>query len=269
MLRSLAYALVNHRGEPNPATSNLAPDRPGRLNLELAGQIREGWLEGNADAAATTQLLAVLRGGSEREASQAVVDLLNRGIAPQSIWDACFDGAGELLLRQPGIVPLHAVTTTNALYFAFQASASDAARRWLLLQNAAFLTLFREAMHSRGEVHDRKIDSLESVKVAGDRGALDEIFSSVTGEPFSAAGKMLGYLESGGDSKELIDTARRLIFLKGDNAHDYKFSSAVLEDFYHASPTSRNRFLASSAMLLRGSGDRDNDLVNRTRAALA
>jgi hypothetical protein len=59
-----------------------------------------------------------------------------------------------------------------------------------------------------------------------------------------------------------------LIFLKGNNAHDYKFSSAVLEDFYNVSPAWRDRFLATSVFNLRGSGDRDNSLVARTREAL-
>ncbi len=53
----------------------------------------------------------------------AVVEQLNRGVAPQSIWDALFQGAGELLMREPGLVALHAVTSTNALHFAYQTSA--------------------------------------------------------------------------------------------------------------------------------------------------
>ncbi len=68
----------------------------------------------------------------------------------------------------------------------------------------------------------------------------------------AAARKALAYLQTGGDPKPLIDAARRLVFLKGDDAHDYKFSSAVLEDYYHASPRWRDRFLASSLMLLPG-----------------
>jgi hypothetical protein len=59
-----------------------------------------------------------------------------------------------------------------------------------------------------------------------------------------------------------------LIFLKGNNSHDYKFSSAVLEDYYHVSPAWRNRYLAASVFNLRGSGGPDNELVKRTRAAL-
>jgi hypothetical protein len=60
-----------------------------------------------------------------------------------------------------------------------------------------------------------------------------------------------------------------LVFLKGDNSHDYKFSSAVLEDYYHVSPAWRNRFLAAGVFNLRSSEDRDNALVKRTRAALS
>jgi hypothetical protein len=83
-----------------------------------------------------------------------------------------------------------------------------------------------------------------------------------------AARKVLAYLSQGGTARELIDAARRLIFLKGRNHHDYKFSSAVLEDYFHVSPDWRDRFLATSVFNLKGTGDRDNELVERTRAAL-
>jgi hypothetical protein len=42
----------------------------------------------------------------------------------------------------------------------------------------------------------------------------------------------------------------------------------VLEDYYNASPAWRERYLASSLVLLPGSADKDNNLVKRTRAAL-
>lgn len=84
----------------------------------------------------------------------------------------------------------------------------------------------------------------------------------------TAARKMSAYLKENPQPEKLIAAARRLIFLKGNNSHDYKFSSAVLEDYYHVSPAWRERFLASSVFSLRGSGGPDNDLVKRTRAAL-
>src|SRR5262249_34369739 len=89
-----------------------------------------------------------------------------------------------------------------------------------------------------------------------------------TGE--KAARKALAMLEDEPRrAGELMAAARRLLFAKGDNAHDYKFSSAALEDYYHVSPRWRPYFLASSLVQLRGPNDRDNALTRRTRAALA
>src|SRR5436190_6902776 len=50
VLRSLAYALLAHRGEGNPATSDLAPDRPGRRNADLAKKLRPDWAAGKIDS---------------------------------------------------------------------------------------------------------------------------------------------------------------------------------------------------------------------------
>ena len=106
-----------HEGE-SPANARRPADRPWRHNVERARKIRPAWLEGKVDPAATTDMLATLRKAARTKRAEKVVELLNRDVAPQSIWDALFVGAGELLVRQPGIVALHAVTTTNALRYA-------------------------------------------------------------------------------------------------------------------------------------------------------
>ena len=99
---------------------------------------------------------------------------------------------------------------------------------------------------------------------------MNEIFADISRNDtrLDASRKILAYLQNKGDVRLLADTARRLIFLKGNNSHDYKFSSAVLEDFEHLAPPWRDRFLAASVFNLRGSGDNDTDLVKRIRAAL-
>lgn len=269
VLRSLAYALLAHE-DGNPAQNDLAADRPGRQNLERLTKIREGWQQGQADDAATRDLLATLHGRPVDESCEQVVDLLNRKVAPQAIWDAMFLGAGELLVRQPGIVGLHAVTSTNALHYAFTASQNDETKRLLLLQNAAFLPLFRGAMEGRGRVADVDVRALEPISpAAGDSGALGEIFGDISSDRMLAARKTLAYARQHSDAKPFIDAARLLVFLKGNDAHDYKFSSALLEDFAHVSPGWRDRYLAAGVFSLPGSGEADNKLVERTRAALA
>ena len=187
----------------------------------------------------------------------------------KSVWDALFLGAGELLLRQPGIVALHSVTSTNALHYAFRMTANDETRRWLMLQNAAFVTLFRDALGGRGKVGDTHIDALEPLrpeKAGSD--AVTEVFAEVSKDRLAAARKTLGYVAAHGDPKALMDAARLLVFFKGNDSHDYKFSSALLEDFSRVSPEWRDRFLAAGMMNFKGNGGRDNPLVERTRAAL-
>lgn len=270
VVRSLAYALLNREDGANPATSDLEPDRPWRRNQELAAKFPENWLEGKPDSKATEAILQVIHDGSWQDACDAVVEQVQKGVAVQSIWDGVLGGAGELLMRQPGIVGLHTLTTANATHYAFQTAADDHTRRMLLLQSAAFMPMFRAAMPRRGNVGDQRITEIEPIAPqAANEGALEEIFAAVSSNRMQAAQKVLGYLENGGDAKALLDAARRLVFLKGRDSHDYKFSSAVLEDYFHVSPEWRNRFLATSVFNLRGSGERDNGLVERTRAALS
>ena len=76
-------------------------------------------------------------------------------------------------------------------------------------------------------------------------------------------------LDRARQEQALLAAARGLIFTKGVNAHDYKFSSAALEDFYHATPACRNRYLATAMFKLRGSDHADNNLITRAKAALA
>ena len=170
-------------------------------------------------------------------------------------------------MRQPGLVALHAVTSTNALHFAYQTCESDETRKMLLLQNAAFLPLFRGDPAGGGKAV--KINLFEPLPLnAKGASAIEEILADVSNDRMTAARKMLTYLRENPQPEKLIGAARQLVFVKGRNSHDYKFSSAVLEDYYHVSPPWRDRYLAASSFNLCGSGAPDNDLVKRTRAAL-
>jgi hypothetical protein len=267
VLRSLAFALLMHEGD-SPQKRDAEADRPYRRNVDLARNVRKDWIAGKPDPAATTELLATLRTGSNDDACDAVVELLGRGAAPQSIWDALHLGAGELLMRQPGIASLHAVTTANALRYAYLESANNRTRLLAMLQCAAFLPMFRGEMQSRGKVSELKVDELAPASTNGGAPALDDIFAEIGSDPLAAASSVLAHLQETGDAGQFIDAARVLVFLKGNDAHDYKFSSAVLEDYYHLSPAVRDKYLASGVFNLCNSSQPDNRLVERTRNAL-
>lgn len=266
VLRSLAFALLKHDEKGKP-TGDKPADAVGIRNAELARKLPAGWQGGEAKPAATDDLLAALREASDAGIGDKVVSLLQGGVSPQSVWDAVFLGAGELLMRQPGIVGLHTLTTANALRYAYGATGDDNTRKLLLLQAASFLPLFRNQMGAK--IGNARIDKLAAEPSDGEL-TVGQVFHALSTDKAKAARLAMAVLATGGTArKELHDTARRLVFLKGTDSHDYKFSSAVLEDAAHVSPASRDRFLAASLFWLKGSAGPDAPVVKRAHAALA
>ncbi|MCP4890252.1 MAG: hypothetical protein GY904_27100 [Planctomycetaceae bacterium] len=266
VMRSLVYAMLNHTGDPNPSTSDLAADQPGRFNRQRVAEISPNWLDGRADDTATRDLIRTLHTCTPDEASRAVVDLLGSGIHLQSIWDGIFCSAGELLMRQRGIVALHSVTTTNAIYHAFKTTANDETRRYLLLQNASFLPMFRDAAQDRGDLADTHIDE---ISVSDNAANVADIFQTMGKDRNLGARMAYRFLTDGGNPQSVVSQARRLVFLKGNDSHDYKFSSAALEDYRALSPAWRNRFIAAATFQLRNSTEPTRALVTRIESALA
>ncbi|MDP1559869.1 MAG: hypothetical protein Q8M16_00550 [Pirellulaceae bacterium] len=269
VLRSLSYALLNHVGEPNPATSDLAPDRDGRGNWQLARQLRDDWMAGSPDEGATVELIECLRQGTATDASDLVFRQLQRGAATASIYNAMFVFASELTMRQPGIVPLHAVTTTNAMNYIFRKVRNPLTRAFVLLQNAAFLSHFLSEARQRGVLAERTVDQL----VMGDNPANpqdlpQEIFSELGRDASAAAQQTYAYLQHGHPIYPLIRQARALIFLKGDDSHDYKYSSAVLEDYFNIGATWRDRYFSAALFKMRHAGEGTTGLIQRIQQAL-
>ncbi|MBM3993311.1 MAG: twin-arginine translocation signal domain-containing protein [Planctomycetes bacterium] len=269
IMRSLVYALMDHGNQANPARSDHDADRPGRDNLRRLTRIRADWHQGRVSREAVTELLATLRTANPGDAAEAVVTKLNERVDPSCIWDALFLTAGELLMKQPGIVGLHTVTTTNALAFGYQTTANDETRRYLMLQAASFLPMFRARMNNLPATP--RIDTFEPGELVGQgQATIDDIFAMIPRDRLGAARKTLALLQTRTDQMPaLMTTARRLIFAKGTDSHDYKFSSAALEDFFHVTPPWRNRFMAANIFWLKGSAGNDTPVLQRTRAALA
>ena len=122
-------------------------------------------------------------------------------------------------------------------------------------------------MKSRGEIAEIRIDQNKESDNQADS-SLASIFATISKDRGEASQSLLCFLQSGGRAEEAINAARRQVFLKGNDSHDYKYSSAVLADYYALSPNFRDQYLAASAYLLPGSGDRDNGLVDRVRGAI-
>jgi hypothetical protein len=268
MLRSLVLALLNHRGEPNPADSDLPPDRPWRRNLALAKQAnfdRES--KGGGDNGAVAEILAVLREGSDEDASRAVDAATRRGVPEQQLWTGIFLAAGDLMLKQSGIISVHANTSVNALHYAYRHLGDPRTRRLMLQQAAAFLPLFRDLLG--GERRGLGIDTLEALDQDADPGStLEDIFATVSLDRVDAARKTLGYLAAGGAEPPFMRLARQHVVERNTGYHDYKFAEAAFENAAAMESPWREPYLAASVLYLNGSADRANETVRRARLVL-
>jgi hypothetical protein len=268
VLRSLGRALAAYyHQEGHPVRSDNRADRSWRHNQGLVGEIKPAWQAGTIDEAATVDLLATLRQGSDAEASEEAVALLNSGIAPRSIWDAIMCGVSEITMRWPDFNTLHAVTTINAMHYLYQNSGDENDRKLILLQAAAFVTFFRGESQGRTK-YDERIDQLEPLDLdsSGDE-SIDEIIATIGTDRLQAARKTLTYLQRDQNANLLIRRTRQLLLRKGNNAHDYKFGAAAWEDFGSMSIPWRDRQLAATMFLGRSPTESDTRVFRRVEAA--
>jgi hypothetical protein len=252
ILRSVVAALQNAGGDVNPAGADLPPDRPWAANRARVADLPASWRSGRTDAGARQALLQALRQTSEEDAGGVVVDHLKRGTAPGTLWDALFAAAAELVLRQPGILPVHALTTASALHYAYSASSRARTQQLALLQCASFVSMFRAFV---GDARaDLRVDALEPLALESGPGeAVDEIFSTVPADRSTATRKALAYLRRGGDAAAMVARARRHLAHNGSEAHEYKFAEAAFENATHASdPAWGSRLLAASLAYVPG-----------------
>jgi hypothetical protein len=262
MLRSTVAALQNSAAGPNPASHDLQPDQPWRQNQKQLREIPRSWKQGRDDPGARTELHAALYRVSEQEAGIVVVELLRKGISPEAIWRVLFDTAAELLMRQPSIVLLHAQTTANALHYAYRVCGNEQTQQLMLLQCAAFIAMFRKLVETTQP--DLNLEALQPLPL--DRTSVDaigEIFSDLSaGHRLQAARKSLGYLLNGGDAEALIANARHHLVYHADEAHDYKFSEAVFDNYSHLSDSAwRCRFLSAGMAYFKAPARRPSPVV--------
>jgi hypothetical protein len=269
ILRSTVAALANFDAGPNPASHDLEPDRPWRLNQKRLREIPPLPRPGSDDLGARTELRAALYRVSAEDAGAVVVDLLRRGVSPDAIWQALFATATELYMRDPSIVSLHAQTTANAMHYAYRVCDHEAVRQLTLLQCAAFIAMFRSL--GGATLPGFSLDALEPQPL-DHRGAdaVEEIGSEVTaGRRLQAAGKALGYLEGGGDAEALITKTRQYLVNNAAEPHDYKFTEAMIDNRSHFADSAwRRRFLSVGVAQCKVAAERPSPIVAEMRELL-
>jgi len=262
VLRSLTFGLLDLQGDrPRPLG-------PYDANLENARKVREDWQIGRLDPGATRSLLQTIRQASPEAAAAEAAMILNEGVAPGALWDAVMLSASELMMRNPGIISIHATTAANSLHYIFHASGDDLTRRLALLQAVGWQPLYRDRAKSANPI---EIDTLKPAEriALGDE-AVGEIFATINDNRGQAAAKTVAYLDRGGSTGRLFDAARRMILHKGTDSHDYKYGAAIWEECLAATEPKWHAPLAAAAMFnLPGATTRDSPLMIRAREAVS
>ena len=235
---------------------------------QAAAKLPPDWA---ADAAggssAAKQILAAIRETKTEEACRGAVELLLKGEAhAPGLWDAVHLASGELMMRLPGILGVHAVTSVNALHYAFRVAGNAETRLLLLLQGVGWMSQFATVMAQNNSFGNADITALEGDDIpSGAAEATEEILALVSTDRAAAARKAFRYAEKHPEPDGFQKAAQSLIFTKGRDVHDYKYAAAIFEDRGLVVPAWRPHMLATAVYNLRGSQLEDSPLMQRAR----
>lgn len=275
VLRSLALSLVSYRmqyAEPKEAYRTRFEKQPYLPNVErvqkAADRLPGDWAVADSDAGSTRELLSLLREGHTEDACRLAASQLVEGkVRAGSIWDAVHLAAGELMLRRPNLASVHAVTSANALHYAFGMSGRAETRLLVLLQAVGWMGEFRNRFPNG--LQDVRITELTPAEIpASEEAAAREILAAPKPLTAEAARRAFHYAQLHPEPEVFFREARRLVILKADEEHEYKFPAAIFEDYRLVSPRWRPHMLGVSVYYLRGAGLPDSPVIQRVREAV-
>ena len=93
---------------------------------------------------------------------------------------------------------------------------------------------------------------------------MGEIFATMSQDRKKAGTMAMSYLARGGSPDLIFDAARRMIFHKGRDSHDYKYGAALWEEcLWSTDPKWRNPMVAASMFNFPGAKTADSPLMIR------
>jgi hypothetical protein len=243
LMRSVTLALLRHEGSTPPQDDRFDASWPEHRALlrRMPGALVSAR---GADAGVTRRLLAVFREASEANARAIVLRALaDQGGASQAVWDALLCGAAELSHCRPAsLLSLHAVTSADALAFAFTNVADRETRGLILLHAVVRLIRFRDYIAEKEGAIGQRV-AIDALTPASERPSLEAL---VDAPAEAAAPLVLAYLQAGGSTRRLMAAQRRIVIARADDPHDYKLCEAIVTSLAQISPPWRPAFLAAT-----------------------
>jgi hypothetical protein len=217
---------------------------------ELLPTLPAGWERGREEPAESAALLGALRAARPREAQALVARAFRDGLGPQTVWDALRLLGAEMFLKRSGrtadtgrlaLLPVHALTVTNAFGHAARSAREDATRRLMVLQAAGWLAAMRD-----------DLAGLAGLKMDGP--GIDAREQPETPAPERA--------------RELA-RLRGALARKAQENHQHKYAAALQEESGLVHPRWAGRLVATGADYLDNPKDPETDLFRRARRALS
>jgi hypothetical protein len=296
--RSLGQALASYG--PTAVNNGLAFDNQShRLTEDLARtearELPADWAEGaadpliTADAATAAELIGLIRRSDEVSACRMAIRLLRESKLPaRGLWDIVHLAARELMLRRRGIAALHAVTSIHALHYGFRAARGGETRLFLLLQAVGWLCHFAWLLRLTGDADEqgsilklasplpdgRELSRHGDDAEAGDAGdaaataTAQRILAGASRDPRAAACAAFDFAQRHDSHTALFDAARRLVFTRAADTHDYKYPAAAFEDIAAVAPRWRPHMLAATVLHVPDPAAPESAVIQRAREAV-
>jgi hypothetical protein len=273
VLRSLVLALLDFKRDQKINGYALA-DQCYDANVKRLAKSVPRWEYGAADAQATRSIVEAIRQASPDEACADVAARLSKAQAtPASVWDAVHLADAELRIRArkgAALASIHAVTSANALHYAWMSASDPRDRALLLLQAVGWAGQFRTAASARPD--DLRESSILDLRPADGNspspGGLAEIYASVPAKPDEAASRVMQLASDTQARRAYLAGAIRLNAAKANEVHYYKYLAALIEDLPLVSPAWQSHLLATTVYYLKGSADPDPAPMRQAREAM-
>ncbi len=240
VLRSVTLALLDF-GREQKMNGYAYEDQcyAGNLKrMEAFTRLDANWTSDHADAAATRKVLAAIRESSPDEACTGTVNrILKDKVSAATVWDAVHLAAAELRMRAAGgaaLASVHAVTSANALHYAYSTASDQRTRFLLTLQGVGWMTQFRVAAGARPE-------NLRAFAITD--------------------------LDTGPKPPSLTDAIRYTVS-KVNEVHYYKYLGALIEDIPLMSAEWQPHLLAAVPYYTKTAADSEPPAMKRAREAL-
>jgi hypothetical protein len=237
VLRSVVRGLLSDSNDPS--TRAFPDNRAAVQRLKPRSSV-----PGDTDA--SIRVLEMLRTADIEDASAAIVAHLEHGESERRLWDGLRLFACEQLLRNPGLLAVHPLTSLNGLRFGARTTHRVETRRLMLVQCATWQVLFRDFLSGRGDESATGL-CIETLEAARDKVAPADVLSAAVDNRIDAARGVLQLAKDSAQVAHYFDLMRRQVFHCGYDSHQYKFAAAVSEEFGLSDPRWAPYVLASSA----------------------